>query len=490
METLVVSWHDPCSSILPLETMRRRLRTLALALATLVPAVCGASGSGDVEVRREPLRISGEIDLLVGFHRLPYDRLALPIGSYLMLDAMAPRRNAGASAQLGVGVDPLGPEGEVGLLDFELYASGLGGVVDVRGGRMNLVRGGRFRFVDGADLRFRLAEHLHLAAWGGMAWHPERTGLFQGGSTWGVDLAYRSAQPVNGAIRYDHSMSADGRWIERLGGDLSLHLPRVAGLVLEGRVDAVPNWKILELATLAWEVRAHHRVHLRFEGGMANPAADQLGRGGTIYSLFAAGPTIYLDGRARLSLPPGVLTVDAGALGITSDEDTLSPGVRGAAGLSSHPGKRWRHVVRVSGLHGPGGSALAGVVEAGRRVGPLDLDLIAEQAFYQLEGRPWRGVTHLGTQVGVSPARPLRLSLTGQLELGRGPVPEGQLLLFVTLRLHRGRERQPAQERGRYLSPWSPYRWERDEMPRSPGTVPGADPYPSVPMGVEEIDEG
>lgn len=470
--------------------MHRRIPELVLALVLLVPVVGQAADGTDVAVRRDPLRISGEIDLLVGFHRLPYDRLALPIGSYLLLDAMAPRRNAGASAQLGVGVDPLGPDGEVGLLDLEVYASGLGDVVDVRGGRLNLVRGGRFRFVDGADLRFRLAEHLHLAVWGGMAWHPERTGLFRGGSTWGVDLAYRSPRPVNGAIRYDHSMSADGRWIERLGGDASLHLPRASGLVLEARVDAVPNWKLIELATLAGEVRPHHRVHLRFEGGMANPAADQLGKGGTIYPLFAAGPTAYLDGRARLSVPPGVLTVDAGALGITSVGDTLSPGVRGAVGLSSHPGRRWRHVVRLSGLHGPGGSAAAGVLEAGRRLGPIDLDLIAEQAFYQLEGRPWRGVTHLGTQVGVSPARPLRLSLTGQLELGRGPVPEGQLLLFVTLRLHRGRLRQPAQERDRYLSPWSPYRWDRDEMPRSPGTVPGADPYPSVPQGVEESDEG
>ncbi len=465
---------------------------LVLLVSLLTAPVSWADGGVEagVEVRREPLRISGEMDLLVGFHRLPYDRLALPIGSYLMLDAMAPRRNAGASAQLGLGVDPLGPEGEVGLLDLEIYASGLGDVVDVRGGRMNLVRGGRFRFVDGADLRFRLAEDFHLAVWGGMAWHPERTGLFQGGSTWGVDLSYRSSRPVGGAVRYDHSMSLEGRWIERVGGDVNLSLPRASGLVIEARLDAIPNWALLELVTLAGEVRAHHRVHLRFEGGMANPEADQLGKGGTIYPLFAAGPTVYLDGRARLALPAGVLTVDAGALGITSNEDTLSPGVRGAVGHSGHPGRRWRHVARVSALHGPGGSAVAGVLEVGRRLGPLNVDLIAEQAFYQLEGRPWRGVTHLGTQLGVAPARPLRLSLTGQLELGRGPVPEGQLLLFVTLRLHRGRERLPAQERDRYLSPWSPYRWDRDEMPRSPGTVPGADPYQSVPMGVEESDEG
>ncbi len=465
---------------------------LALALALLVGGVCRATeaGSADAEVHREPLRISAEFDLLAGVHRIPYDRLALPIGSYLMLDAAAPRRNAGASAQLGLGVDPLGPEGDVGLLDLEVYASGLGGMVDVRGGRLNLVRGGRFRFVDGADLRFRLAEHLHLAAWGGMAWHPERTGLFRGGSTWGVDLAYRSAQPVNGAIRYDHSMSVKGRWIERLGGDVSLRLPRAAGLVLEARLDTVPNWKLLERVSLGGEFRAHHRVHLRFEGGLANPAVDQLGRGGTIYPLFAAGPTLYLDARARLALPPGVLIVDAGVRGIASEEDTLAPGVRGAVGLNSHPGRKWRHVLRLTGLDGPGGSAVAGVAEAGRRLGPLDLDLIAEQAFYQLDGRPWRGVTHLGTQLAVAPARPLRLSLTGQLELGRGPVPEGQLLLFVTLRLHKGRDRLPAQERDRYLSPWSPYRWDRDEMPRSPGTVPGADPYPSVPMGVEASDEG
>jgi hypothetical protein len=174
---------------------------------------------------------------------------------------------------------------------------------------------------------------------------------------------------------------------------------------------------------------------------------------------------------------------------VPADEQSRVPGVRLAVGGSSHPGKRWRHVWRVSGLHGPSGTATMALVEVGRSFGPLDLDLLAEQAFYRYVDLPWRSATHLGAQVGVRPAKPLRISLTGQLDLGRGPVPEGQLLVVATLRLHRGATRGPLPDRDRFQSPYSPYRWQRADLPRSPGTVPGADPFPSIPQGAEDDDE-
>ena len=62
------------------------------------------------------------------------------------------------------------------------------------------------------------------------------------------------------------------------------------------------------------------------------------------------------------------------------------------------------------------------------------------------------------------------------------------LLLVATLRMHRGATRGPLPDRDRFLSPYSPYRWQQESLPRSPGTVPGADPFPSVPQGAEDDD--
>ena len=434
-----------------------------------------AAGTASAEVRRfPPLTVSAEMELFAGVYRMPYDRMALPLGAYLTFDAHTPHRDSGAMAMLGLGLDPLGPDGDAAVLGLEVFHRGLGRRVDVRLGRLDVFHGGRFRFVDGADVKVRIVDHLHVAVWGGTAWHPERTGLFSGGSTWGVDLSYRSALPVGGGVRYDHVMGEDGSWTERVGADVSLHLPRAAGLVIEARADALPVQRGLELGAVAAELRPHHRVHLRLEGGINHPVADFLGRGGAIYPLFLDGPTAYLDGRARfLSLPVA---------------DDREPGVRVALGASSHPGKRWRHVIRGSLIRSPGGTATTVLGEVGRRFGPVNVGVVAEQAFYEYEGRPWRAVTHLGTQLGVQPGQAVRMSLTGQLELGRGPEPEGQLLLYVDVLLQRGSPHRPRPTRDRYLSPWSPYHWDRDRMPRAPGTVPGADPYPSMPMGAEAAD--
>jgi hypothetical protein len=285
-------------------------------------------------------------------------------------------------------------------------------------------------------------------------------------------------------------MSEDGRWVERVGADVSLRLPHASGMVLEARGDVVPGWKIVELASIAGEVRPHHRVHIRLEGGLSNPKADVLGRGGAIYPTLIDDPTVFLDGRARVGLPLGMLILDAGVLGVSDGDGSLQPGVRLALAESSHPGRPWRHTIRVGGLHGPGGSAVTALGEIGRSFGPVEIAVLAEEALYQLSGRPWRAVTHLGGQLAFSPSRPFRLSLTGQLELGRGPLPEGQLMVFATIRLHRGQIRMPDAARDRYLSPWSPHRFSRDPMPRSPGTTPGAEPYPSVPPATEATDAG
>ncbi len=465
-----------------------------LVVGLLAPGSIGRAAEDDeasviVERRRLRLDLSMEFELLGGFRRTTFAGIGAPLGAYLLVETHTPRRNAGAMAYVGLGMDPLQGSREISLRGIEVYHNDAWRFLDLRVGRLNLVRGGRFRFVDGADVRIRFAKHLHLACWGGAAWHPELAALFSGGPVVGADLAFRPASAVGGGLRYEHQTALDGGGVDRIGADVSLHLPRAAGLVAEARLDAVPAEEILELVALAAELRPHHRWHVRLEGGATNPVVDVLGRGGRLYDTLADGPTLYVDGRVRVGLPPGMLTLDAGVLGVGDGDGAWAPGVRSALGFSSHPGRPWRHSLRVGALHGSGGTAGLLLGEVGRRFGPLDLGILAEQALYQYRGRPWRATTHGGVQVGLDLHRALHLSLTGELELGRNPAPEGLVMLVATIRVHHGKVRTPFPVRDRYLSPWSPYRWRREHLPRSPGTVPGADPYPSVPQGSEATGE-
>ncbi len=474
---------------------RASLTAWFLLLGLLLPSQPAWAAEGDettvvMERRRLRLDLSMELEMLGGLRRDTFAGFGAPLGAYLLVETHTPGRNAGALAYMTLGMDPLRESRNISLRGLEVYHNGIGKVLDLRVGRLNLVRGGRFRFVDGADVRVKFAHHLHLACWGGTAWHPEQPTLFGGGPAVGADLAYRPASAVGGGLRYEHQTGEDGGGIDRVGADVSLHLPRAAGLVAEARLDAVPAHEVMELVALAAEIRPHHRWHVRLEGGATDPVVDVLGKGGRIYETLVDGPTVYLDGRVRVGLPPGMLTLDAGVLGVDDGTGAWLPGVRSALGLSSHPGRPWRHSVRASGLHGSGGSALLLLAEVGRRFGPVDLGLIAEQAVFRYRGRSWRAATHGGAQIGLDFHRSIHLSLTGQIELGRNPEPEGLVLLVATFRLHHGNVRSPFPVRDRYLSPWSPYRWQRDHLPRSPGTVPGADPYPSVPQGSEAEDEG
>lgn len=466
---------------------------LYLLIAWSIPWHVGAAGD-DTPVsvssagQGPRIALSAEMELMAGLWRRPYDTMALPMGTYLQLEGHTRHRAAGIVGQLALGADPLALDAEAALLGLEVFHTGIRQRLDLRFGRMNMVHGGRFRFVDGASARVRLVDHLHLSAWGGAAWHPESAGLLSGGATWGTELALRSPSPLGGALRYDHVDGEGLRDVDRVGADVTLHLPRAAGFGAEARVDFVPAWKVVELLSVAAEVRPHHRLHLRLEGGGTHPVADALGRGGSIYSSFYGGPTVYLDARLRAGLPPGMLTLDLGTVADPAAEDGQLPGVRMSVAGSNHPGRPWRYVIRGSVLHGPGGEAALALAQVGRRLGPIDVQLLAEQALFRHSGRTWRAATHLGAQLSVHAGDALDLSLTGQLDMGRGPRPEGQLLVVATIRWRNGPERGPAPDRDRFLSPYSPHSWQREHLPRSPGTVPGSDPYPSVPQGAEADD--
>ena len=184
-----------------------------------------------------------------------------------------------------------------------------------------------------------------------------------------------------------------------------------------------------------------------------------------------------------------MLTADLGGLALAGDEDTeLQPGWRAGLSRSAHGGAPLKHTVRLSGLGGPGGTATAVLAEVGQRMGPMDLSVLGEQALFRFSDREWRTMTNLGVRAATEPRQALRLSVLARLSMGQGPTPEGQLLLVATQRITRGRAHRPAPERDRFLAPSSPWRWVEEDMPRSPGTVPGAEPYPSVPLPPEPPD--
>jgi hypothetical protein len=442
--------------------------------------------SNEVLVRGTPVTITREIELQAGFHQ-SLGEPALPLGASFLLDAADRRRDMGAMADLTLGADPLGPDAAAALRGLELYRRDPEERVELRVGRLASVRGGRFRFLDGADLAAHLGRDLTLAAWGGAAWHPERPGFATGGATWGLDLSHRSPHPLGGALRYEHVAAEEGGGVERFGADTSLHLPAHAGLRLVARADLVVAEAPLELLSLAAELRPQHRLHLRFDAGHSHPTTDSLGRGGAIATLFDDGPTSFADARARLSLERTVYSADLGGLLRQGDGDP-EPGWRASLSRSGHAGLAVKHVLRLSGLGGPGGSAGAVMGELGRDLGPMDLSVLGEQALFRFAEQDWRGMTVLGARAATAAGTSWRLALLGQLSLGQHPVPETELYLVATQQLSRGRTREPAHSRDRFLSPDSPPRWVQDDLSRSPGTVPGADPYPSIPIPTEADD--
>ena len=472
--------------------LRPALLSLALAAAFLLPEqAVGAGDEGDAGARtsvrttRAPWAVRLQLDAFGGVLRQPDGSWAAPLAGYVTFHTHTTRRSVGFLTRFGP--EGVAPDGGLGfyLQGMEFYARELGGVVDLRVGRLSLVHGGRFRFVDGGSARVRIADLLDVGVWGGMSWHPERMLPFAGGPVVGAEIAVRrSALPVAGRVRYERLMGEDGDPIDRIGGDATLHLPRAAGLVAEARVDAEPRRKVLELIAIAGELRPHYRVHMRLELGRAEPRVDELGGAGAIYPVLQPGPTLYAEGRLRLSLPLAALTLDGGFVG-SLDDGALRPGGRVTVGLSSHPGKPWRQVVRVMFMHGHPGTAIVVLGEVGRRIGWFDFELLAEQAIFQYSGRVWRGATHVGLQASVVPTDWFRLSLTGELDLGRVKQPDALVLLWATFRWTHGRVGGPSPQADRFLSPWSPYRWTRADMPRTPGSVPGADPYPSIPQGAE-----
>jgi hypothetical protein len=461
-----------------------------LVLALCQPAWTQADeveASSELSIRGVPLTITREIELQAGLRQAAVEGLSLPLGGALLLDAADSRRNMGAMADLSLGMEPIGPQASAALRGLELYRRNPEDKVELRVGRLSLVRGGRFRFVDGADAAAHLGHDLTLAAWGGTAWHPERTGLTSGGATWGLDLAHRSAHPLGGALRYEHVAAEEGGGVERFGADASLHLPASAGLRLVARADLVAAEAPVELLSLSAELRPQHRLHLRFHTGSSNPTTDSLGRGGAIASLFQEGPHSFADATARLSLEHSVLSADVGGL-LRQGEETLEPGWRASLSRSSHAGVPIKHVVRLSGLGGPGGTATALLGELGRELGPLDLSVLGEQALFRFAEQDWRGMTVLGARTATTAGASWRLALLAQLSLGQHPVPETELYLVATQQLSHGRARKPAHTRDRFLSPYSPPRWTQEDLARSPGTVPGADPYPSIPIPPEADD--
>ena len=454
---------------------------LGIASLALVPASVRAAET-EVAVSQPEVVLAGEIEVAAGLVRNVWDQREVPLGSYLHLEVSDGRRDLGGSASLSFDSDLAVPSAEAMLAGLEVYRRGIGQHTDLRIGRLDLVQGGRFLFVDGIDTRTHFGEHGEVQAWGGAAWHPEAPAFFSGGPLWGLGVSRRAAGALGGGLRYQHSRGADGTWLARLGGDLSLYRPRLSGFGVEGRLDAVPLLGVVELAAVAAEVRPHRRLHLRMEGGRADPEVDSLPQGGTIYPTLTDGPSWYLDGRARLALAPCVLSADLGAL-VVGEEGGAEPGGRIALGASTHLGRPWRAMGRLSGLSGPGGSATLALAEVGRALGPVDLAALGEQAFYREREGEWRRASHLGARVSTRAWRLAEASLLGQVTVGAVSAHEDVVMLVLTQRVRRGRAAGPAQERDRFLSPWSPFHWQREDLPRSPGTVPGADPYPSLPTG-------
>ncbi len=466
-----------------------------MLLALLIPALISSSwaqeqdesGHSEITVRGTPLTVTRELELQAGLRYGAYDGLALPFGASFLLDAADGRRDTGAMADLTLGADPLGPDAALALRGLELYRRDPERPLEARVGRLNIVRGGRFRFVDGADLAYHPTRDITIAAWGGAGWHPERAGFATGGATWGADLSHRPAHPLGGALRYEHVAADEGGGVERFGGDVSLHMPATMGLRVVARADLVASDEPLELASLAAELRPQHRLHLRLHTGSSNPTTDSLGRGGAIASLFQTGPTLFADATARLSLEGSVISADLGALALDG-EDGREPGWRAAVSRSAHAGVPVKHVLRLSGMGGPGGSATALMGELGRELGALDLSVLAEQAVFRFAEQDWRTMTVLGGRAATMAGEAWRLSVLGQVSMGQAPVPEAELYLVATQQLTHGRRRSPSHTRDRFLSPHSPPRWVQDEIRRSPGTVPGADPYPSIPIPPEADD--
>ncbi len=439
-----------------------------------------------ITVRGIPLTVTRELELQAGLRHAAYDGLTLPLSGSFLLDAADARRDMGAMADITLGADPLGPDAAMSLRGLELYRRDPTDALELRVGRLSIARGGRFRFVDGADVSYHMGNDLTLAAWGGAAWHPERAMLGSGGATWGLDLAHRSAGPAGGALRYEHVAAEEGGGVERVGADALLQAPAVAGLRLVARADAVLQDDPLELASIGAELRPHHRLHLRVDSGYSHPTADSLGRGGALGELFQQGPTTFTDAMARLSLERSVLTADLGGLLLSDGEEGFDLGWRAAVSRSGHAGRPFEHVLRLSGLGGPSGTASALMAELGRPVGPVSVSVLAEQAVFRFAEQSWRGMTVLGTRATTSTYADWRLSLLGQLSIGQHPVPETELYLVATQQIRHGRRRHPLPSRERFLSPYSPWPWAEDDMPRSPGTAPGADPYPSMPMTQED----
>lgn len=453
-----------------------------LALADDPPA------TSQVTVLGTPLTITRELELQAGLRYAPYDALSMPLSGSFLLDAADGRRDMGAMADITIGADPFGPDAAAALRGLELYRRNPSDALELRVGRLSIARGGRFRFVDGADLAYHMGRDVTLAAWGGAAWHPERAAFGSGGPTWGLDLAHRSAQPLGGALRYEHVAAEEGGGVERVGADASLQLASLAGLRVVARADAVVQDDPVELASIGAELRPHHRVHLRVDSGYSHPTADSLGRGGALGSLFQDGPSSFADAMVRVSLERSVLTADVGGLLLSDQADGNDLGWRAAVSRSGHAGKPYEHVVRLSGLGGPSGSAAALLAEIGRPIGPMEISVLGEQALFRFAEQSWRGMTVLGTRASTSAGEAWRLSLLGQISIGQGPVPESEIYLVATQQIVHGRTRKPKPTRDRFLSPYSPWRWAEDDLPRSPGTAPGSDPYPSVPMPPENDD--
>jgi hypothetical protein len=446
------------------------------------------SATSQVTVRGVPLTVTRELELQAGLRYAPYGAMSMPLSGSFLLDAADARRDMGAMADLTLGADPLGPDASAALRGLELYRRDRSDPLELRVGRLSIARGGRFRFVDGADVAYHMGPDLTLAGWGGAAWHPERSAIGSGGATWGFDLAHRSAKPMGAALRYEHLAAEEGGGVERIGADASLHLASLAGLRVVARADAVIQDDPVELASLGAELRPHHRLHMRLDTGYSHPTADSLGRGGALGDLFQDGPSSFADAMIRVSLERCVLTADMGGLLLADSTSGTDLGWRAAFSRSGHAGRPYEHVLRLSGLGGPSGTATALLAEVGRPIGPMQVSVLGEQALFRFTEQSWRGMTVLGTRASTSAGEAWRLSLLGQVSIGQGPAPEAEVYLVATQQLTRGRLRKPAPTRERFLSPYSPWPWSEDDMPRSPGTAPGSDPYPSVPMPPEDDD--
>ena len=425
-----------------------------------------------------PWDVHGEITAFGAYTRNPmHGHYAVPIGADVTLEAHPARRDLGISARLGFEGAAPHDMAEFEMHALEYYHRGIGGRLDVRAGRLNLVHGGRFRFVDGASFDVRFGKGMHLGAWGGMAWHPESIEPLLAGPTAGAELAFaRLGVPLSAHLRYEFFTSAARLAYHRIGGDVNISAPRAAGLLAQARVDFEARTRTLETFAFVGNLQPHYRARVRVEAGLSNPVAPELAAGDSIYTAFHTGPTAYAEGRLRLALPPGYLTIDGGFTGAI-DQSAFHPGGRVGVRLESHPAQKGRHALRVQALHSYAGTAATALAEVGRTLGPVDLEALAEQTFYRYSGRTWRAVTHLAGQLAMQPTQAFRLSLTGELNLGRYAAPEGLVMLWTTLHWHTDGSHGLCMPMDRPLSPWSPYRWSRTDMPRSPGTLPGAPAY-------------